>query len=215
MKKILLALFLVISVSLPVYASPSILVLIPSTDIQPKDQMHLNYDTFFNKDSNTGYYGLEFGLGNNTEIGFDYMSPGGNHPWLFNAKVKLGNIGHKMPVVAGVYNVGTSSDTNQEVKYLLTSYTDDNKYRYTLGYGVGRKEALPEDNRIFMAGIDKAFNDKWWASVDYQSGNSVLGAVSVGVAYNLTPKASLMFGYNFYNSDDIKNTATIGLDINF
>lgn len=215
MRRTLLALLLGISITLPAYASPSILVLIPSTDIQPKDQIHLNYDTFFNNDSNLGYYGLEFGLDESVEIGFDYMSPGGSHPWLFNAKVKLGNIADKMPVVAGVYNVGTSSDTNQEVKYLLTSYTDVNGFRYTLGYGVGRKEALPEDNHIVMAGIDKMFNDKWWAGIDYQSGDSVLGALSVGVAYNFAPNASLMLGYDFYNSDDYKNTATIGLDINF
>jgi hypothetical protein len=84
-----------------------------------------------------------------------------------------------------------------------------------LGYGVGRKEALGDDNKMVMAGIDKMLNDKWWAGVDYQSGDSALGALNFGVSYNFAPNTAVIFGYDIYNDSALKNTATVQLDINF
>jgi hypothetical protein len=59
-------------------------------------------------------------------------------------------------------------------------------------------------------------SDKLWAAVDYQGGDSALGALSFGLAWAFTPDTSVIFGYDVYNNDKIAgaNTCTVQLDIN-
>jgi hypothetical protein len=225
MKKLVLmvCLFVLVAAS-PVTATPSTAVWIPSTDIQPADKIHFGVDNYFTaKPLNAGEatgafttptYGLTFGF-KNGEAGFDYVA-GQNDPLYFNVKFRLaGKAPSDLNVVAGVYNIGTTKTTNQEVKYLLTSVTDANNWRYSLGYGVGRKEALGDDNKMVLASIDKQLNDKWWVCVDYQSGKSALGALNLGVSYAFAPNASVLIGYDIYNDRNLKKTFTTQLDINF
>ena len=68
---------------------------------------------------------------------------------------------------------------------------------------------------MLLAAFEKHLNDKWWIGMDYQSGKSALGALSFGVGYSLTPNASLLLGYDIYNSSAYKNTVTVQLDVNF
>ena len=134
----------------------------------------------------------------------------------FNAKARL--LGKKptdLNLVAGVYNLGTTSLTNQEVKYLLGSVSTKDGIRFSLGYGIGRKKALGNDNQMILAAIDKQLNKKWWVGVDYQGGKSALGALNFGVAYSFTPDVSILLGYDIYNNSTYKNTMTVQLDVNF
>ena len=216
MKKVLLStLFLTSTLIVPVSATPSTAIWIPSTDIQAADKTHLGIDNYFNHAGTVAQdYGLTWG-GKNFEFGIDYI-PSPSDPLYFNAKVNLlNNKASNVNMVAGVYNVGTSSATNQEVKYVLGSKTISDGTRFSLGYGVGREAALVSDNKMILASIDKQLNDKWWAAIDYQGGKSVLGATSVGLAYNFAPNTSVIFGYDIYNNKANKNTITTQLDINF
>jgi hypothetical protein len=225
MKKLLFVIcLLVFAVASPAAATPSTAVWIPSTDIQPADKVHFGIDNYFTAKSlqagestgafTTPTYGLTFGF-NNGEAGIDYVA-GQRDPLYFNFKFKLaGKAPSDLNVVAGVYNIGTTKTTNQEVKYILTSVTDANNWRYSLGYGVGRKDALGTDNKMLLASIDKQLNDKWWVCVDYQSGKSVLGALNIGFSYAFAPNASVLIGYDIYNDRNLKNTITTQLDINF
>ena len=225
MKKILsLVLFLLISLVAPVSATPSSIIWIPSTDIQPADKTHLGIDNYFTVrplriGQSTGAFttpaiGLTWGA-KNFEFGFDYVTSQDN-PMYFNAKVRL--LGKKptdLNLVAGVYNLGTTSLTNQEVKYLLGSVSTKDGTRFSLGYGIGRKKALGTDNQMILAAIDKQLNKKWWVGVDYQGGKSALGALNFGVAYSFTPDVSILLGYDIYNNSTYKNTMTVQLDVNF
>lgn len=224
MKTVIVTGLLMMSFLVPVSATPSSLIWIPSTDIQTQDKTHFGIDSYFTPQPlkagettgafTTPDYGLTWGY-KNFEFGIDYIASQ-NDPVYFNAKVKLlGKKATDLNLVAGIYNVGTTSATNSEVKYVMGSVATKDGTRFTLGYGFGRQEVLGDDHNMIMAGIDKQLNDKWWVGVDYQGGKSSLGALSVGAAYNFTPNVSLLVGYSFYNNQDYKNTITTQIDINF
>ena len=226
MKKVfLITLIFMCSIFSTVSATPSSVIWIPSTDIQASDKTHFGIDTYFTlkpmqASESTGAFttpdiGVTWGK-ENLEFGLDYIAQQ-NSPVLFNAKYKfLGKKNTDLNMVAGVYNVGTSSAMNQEVKYLLASISTKDGTRFSLGYGIGRTEALGENNnQLIMASIDKQLNDKWWVAVDYQGSTSAQGALNFGFSYNFTPATSILVGYDIYNNKDFKNTLTIQLDINF
>jgi hypothetical protein len=218
---IIITCLLVFAFTLPARATPSTLIWIPSTDIQPADKVHFGIDNYFtvNAGDTTGAfttpdYGLTWGF-KNGEVGIDYIASQ-DKPLYFNFKYLLmGKAPTDLNVVAGAYNVGQTSATNQEIKYLLTSTTDKNGWRYSLGYGWGRKQALGADHNMVLAGIDKQLNGKWWVAADYQGGKSCVGALNFGVGYTFAPNASVIVGYDIYNDSNLKNTVTTQLDINF
>lgn len=225
MKKIIISICMLVFIStLPASATPSTLIWIPSTDIQPADKTHFGIDNYFTvkplrDGATTGAfitpdYGLTWGF-KNGEIGIDYIA-GQDKPLYFNFKYLLaGKAPPDFNVVAGVYNVGTSPTTNQEIKYLMTSIADAHGWRYSLGYGWGRKQVLGNDHNMVLAGVDKQLNDKWWVAIDYQGGKSSVGALNFGVGYTFAPNASVIVGYDIYNDKNLKRTITTQLDINF
>ena len=60
-------------------------------------------------------------------------------------------------------------------------------------------------------------SDKLWMAVDYQSGESYMGALNFGVSWAFSKNVSVIFGYDIYNNAYAggKNTFTTQLDINF
>lgn len=223
-KSLVIVLLLIVAFTATASATPSSIVWIPSTDIQPGGKTHLGIDNYFTLRSlksgestaafTTPIVGLTWGI-RDFEFGFDYVASQ-DDPLYFNAKVHLlGKKATDLNVVAGVYNLGTTSATNQEVKYLLGSVSAKDGTRFSLGYGIGRKAALGSDHNMVLASIDKQLNDKWWVGLDYQGGKSALGALSFGVGYSFAPNASILLGYDIYNNKAYKNTATIQLDVNF
>jgi hypothetical protein len=225
MKKVLSLVFLLlITLVATVSATPSSIIWIPSTDIQASDKTHLGIDNYFTASplkagESTGAFttptiGLTWGA-KNFEFGFDYVASQ-NDPLYFNAKAKLlGKKATDLNLVVGVYNLGTTGVTNQEVKYLLGSVSTKDGTRFSLGYGMGREEALGADHNMILASIDKQLNDKWWVGADYQGGTSALGALNFGVSYSFSPNASILLGYDIYNNAAYKNTLTLQLDVNF
>lgn len=212
MKKVLVATLLALTTTLPVSATPTGLIVIPSTDFVAQDKFHMDVDnTYMNGDSFSDY-GLTYGF-KNGEVGVDIWPDSEHDQAVYNFKIGLANK-EKFKAVAGVMNLG-SGDNNQALKYVMLSQKASDGTRFSLGYGVGREEVLGDDENVVMAGIDKQLSDKWWGAVDYISGDSPLGGLSVGVSYAVAPNASVLVGYSFYNNDALDNAFVTQIDFNF
>lgn len=204
-----------------VFATPSTLVWIPSTDIQPDKTWHLGIDNYFTADA--GYrsptdVGLTYGFAKGrAEAGIDYFG-GQDDPFFFNAKYLVLPEAEKLPALAvGLFNFGTESDsTDYNLSYALFAKTFD-PVRVTLGYCHGKEATLGTDPDMLLAGLDGYLtkDKKWWGAVDYQSGDNAFGALSFGVSYAFAPNVSVLVGYDIYNAAGVDDTITTQVDINF
>jgi hypothetical protein len=204
------------------HATPSTLIWIPSTDIQADKTWHLGIDNYFAPGDGSAPtdYGLTYGfLNNKAEAGVDYFG-GAEHAWTFNVKYLITPEKGETPAVAvGYYNAGTKKDvTDANMVYAVGSKTFDN-VRLTLGACHGKKATLGQGETMLLAGLDGYMDKKkkWWWGADFQSGNSVFGALNFGVAYSFADNVSVILGYDIYNNRDLNphNTITTQLDINF
>ncbi|HEU0264571.1 MAG TPA: hypothetical protein VFR01_02465 [Geobacterales bacterium] len=171
------------------------------------------------------------------EVGLDLITNGTNydsHPTYGNAKIGTpeGALFAQSPALAlGGFMFGTNSDkesatrTDLNIVYALAAKTLPVVGRLSAGYFVGNSAVLKDENGEHentgvLLSWDRTLteiSDKLWASVDYQGGNSALGALSFGVSYAFAPNVSVIVGYDMYNNDKIagKDTYTTQLDINF
>jgi hypothetical protein len=181
------------------------------------------------------------------EVGFDLMFGGANtgfgldkYPFYGHFKIGMPEDNTWVPAVAvGMYNIGTKSGdarkgelaTNQDVAYGLVAKTLPLVGRLSAGYFFGNKKALvtdgkdasgnfKSDEKGVLLSWDRTLSeisDKVWVGVDYQGGNSALGALSFGVSYAFAKNVSVILGYDVYNNKNVagQNTATIQIDINF
>jgi hypothetical protein len=205
--------------SMAAFATPSTLVFIPSTDVQAPRSTHLTFDSYFTFDNKPGSStttdtGLTWGF-KKFEVGFDHIGST-DDPFLLNAKYQILPEKGKNPALAiGGYNFGGSDNSLAgNLWYGLVSKTFEFG-RLHLGYQKADEDRVPEDDSMVMLGWDKQFTPKWWGCVDYASGDSAFGALSLGVAYSFASNTSVIFGYDFYNNNDIEDTITVQLDINF
>jgi len=166
------------------------------------------------------------------EAGFDLMRNGSaadSSPLYLHAKLGSpeGAFFKDAPAFAfGGYNFGTDSHTTgQDVVYALAARTLPKIGRLSAGYYVGNAAALQDENgktanNGFLLSWDRTItevSDKLWAALDYQGGNSTLGALSVGASWAFSSNTSVILGYDIYNNAKVsgKNTYTVQLDINF
>jgi hypothetical protein len=179
------------------------------------------------------------------EVGFDLISQGGDadrHPFYGHGKVGTpeGAWFKGSPAVAvGGYNFGTKSGdarapnfelaTNQNIVYGLVAKTLPVIGRLSAGYYTGNKKVLVDENGAsdengVLLSWDRTISeisDKLWLAVDYQGGDSALGALSFGAAWSFAKNVSVIFGYDIYNNKDLfgkgtnQNTYTVQVDINF
>jgi hypothetical protein len=170
------------------------------------------------------------------EVGVDYMAYGtayDSYPLYFNAKLGTPEdsfFKHSPALAIGGYNFGTNSNsgsalrTDQNIVYALAAKTLPVVGRFSAGYFTGNDKVLldetgKKENDGILLSWDRTISeisDKLWAAVDYQGGNSGMGAFSFGVAWSFSKNVSLIVGYDIYNNDKIagKNTFTTQLDIN-
>ncbi|HBS59030.1 MAG: hypothetical protein AAGU23_02780 [Bacillota bacterium] len=212
MKKVILTTLLATMITVPVSATPTGLIAIPSTDFAAQGKLHMDIDTLSSHDGSATSYGLSYGF-KNGEIGVDYLPDSDNDQAIFNFKLGLVDK-ENFKLVAGMQNVGSGLN-NASLKYVVASTKASDGTRFSLGYGWGRDEVLAPDENMVLAGIDKQLSDKWWGAVDYISGDSGLGALSFGVSYAVAPNASVLVGYNIYNNNSIPDTFTTQVDFNF
>lgn len=204
------------------WATPSSIVLIPSTDVREPGQNHLDFDGYFTFDSPAAspvtVLGYSRGFPGRFEAGVDHIGSS-RDPFLLHAKWQaLAPREGRAPVAVavGAYNWGGSDNPLAgNLLYGLASYTLPQAGRFSLGYQHGQKSRVGEDNNMLLLAWEKQLNPKWWAAIDYASGDSGFGAISPGVAYTFAPNTSVLFGYDFYNNGALKDTITVQVDINF
>lgn len=242
MKKLAIALTglaLIVAASTAAFATPSTQIWIPSTDVQAYKTVHLGIDNYIRTSSvgggaNTFDLGLTAGVlpfeKIQAEVGIDYIdagtnSPADKSPIYFN--VKLGTPEESLfkfsPALAvGTYNIGTKLGiTSQNIAYGLAAKTLPVVGRISLGGFQGSETVLGAGkNNGVLASWDRSMSeisDKLWLAVDYQGGNSAMGAFSFGGSWAFTKDISLIIGYDIYNNPALggKNTVTTQLDINF
>ena len=221
-------------------ATPSTQIWIPSTDIQKFGTFHLGIDNYVaaEGEGQAPLYVLGLTAGVipseviQAEVGVDYMASGldpyDDFPLYFNAKVATPEgalFGGSPALAVGGYNFGTESDvTNQNIVYGLVAKTLPVVGRFSFGYFTANKDVvynpitLEEDNDGILASWDRTLTEispKLWAAVDYQGGDSALGALSFGLSWAFADNVSVIAGYDIYNNSDLNDTFTTQLDINF
>ncbi len=203
-------------------ATPSTQIWNPSTDIQATGVWHLGIDNYFTvEDVSSGGYafptdvGLTYGLLPGVEAGVDVFMPQAipGSQLVFNAKYGIGE-GELLPALAiGGFGFGLAQGINDaNVIYGAAAKTFP-VGRISAGYFAGKAATIGADNKGFILTWDKAITDKLWASVDYASGTSTLGAAFYGFSWLFAPNTSVIFGYGTYNNG-AKPTVTTQLDIN-
>ena len=225
-------------------ATPSTQVWIPSTDVQAFGTVHLNLDNYIRvskqaEQSNVYVLGPTVGVlpfeKIQLEVGADLIYPGGDYnkyPVYLHAKLGTpeGSLFANSPALAvGGYNIGLNRDsdsaarTDQDIVYALAAKTLPVVGRLSAGYYTANGNAIGgegvKDDGLLLS-WDRTMSeisDKLWLAVDYQQGNSALGALSVGASWAFSKNVSVIFGYDFYNNQQLagENTFTTQVDINF
>ena len=240
MKIASLAMALTITASGVALATPSTQIWIPSTDIQAYKSLHLGIDNYLrtsknpdgSRQPNTYDLGLTAGVlpfdKLQMEVGIDYLvnatTPYDSYPLYFNAKLGTPEdalFKYSPALAVGGYGIGTKTGvTSQNVVYGLAAKTLPVVGRISAGGFHGSETALGEGEKGVLLSWDRTMSeisDKLWMAVDYQSGQSALGAFSFGASWAFSKNVSVILGYDIYNNEALggKNTFTTQLDINF
>lgn len=239
-KKLTMGIVLAIMFCGAAYATPSTLIWIPSTDIQPYKKVHLGADTYIKTKGHNGVteptvtnLGLTVGVlpweKFQMEVGIDYRDIGGNHayPMYCNAKLGIpeGAIFRNSPAIAvGGYDFGTEKNVSDyNIVYASAAKTFGKFGRLSAGYYRGNDRLFLDingnnDNSGVLLAWDRSISeisDKLWLGVDYQGGKNTYGALSFGMAWKFAPEIGMIFGYDVYNESFYKPTATIQIDIDY
>jgi hypothetical protein len=203
------------------WATPSSIIFIPSVDVQAPNTNHLGLDTYFTfDDPGTGVVsdlGYTRGFPGRFEIGIDHIGSQ-NDPFLFNAKWQAlaPREGSPFALALGAYNWGGSDNALAgNLLYAIAAYTFPQAGRVSIGYQRADEDRVGDDENMLLLAWEKQLSPKWWAAIDYASGDSAFGAISPGVAYTFAPNTSVLFGYDFYNNSAFDDTITVQVDINF
>jgi hypothetical protein len=223
--------FIISFLSLFVYcgvagATPSKLMKIPATDVQPYGTFHLgieNDTTMFRQKDIGGHadptiFGLTAGFLDagtfKVEGGIDVREPN-DFPMSFHGKAATTEeaFGKWGPILAvGAYDVGTDKFKNDyNIIYGEASKTISFIGRFTVGYFTGNADMLKDvrgytDNRGLMLGFDRRMpevNEKLWFCIDSMGTRSIYGAVTFGFGWSFSEKATLVIGYVRYNEEAV------------
>jgi hypothetical protein len=217
-------------------ATPSTQIWIPSTDVQKFSTLHLNYDVYARpKKTTILVLGPTVGVlpwqALQAEVGFDLVLQSSQqldeHPLYLHGKLATPEdalFAWSPSVAVGIYNVGIKRGlTDQNLAYALVARTLPYVGRLSAGYYLGNEKVLVDEagqeaNRGWLASWDRTLtelSDKLWLAVDYQGGQSGLGALSAGAAWSFAPNVSLLAGYDHYLNDHVagQDTCTLQLDI--
>ena len=209
-------------------AGPSGLSFYPSTDIYPKGNIHFDADYFSStngKGSNFQTTGFEYGIGperdglfGRTEVGIDYLTSGSGlnngDRLFFNIKTQLYNDSDAgVRATLGAYGVG-SRDVGASNYVSLLGSKAFSFGRVTAGVAYALRDDFVDNRTSLQLGYDKAINDKFIFTVDYQSGKSQ--AVSPGIIYLINDKAGVQLSYVRGGSAFAdRNQIYFGFDYNF
>jgi hypothetical protein len=200
----------------------------PSSDVQKAGTVHFGIDNYFSVSRNTDRpfqilpdLGVTAGMGGFLEIGADMIQPSAD-PFSFNAKLGLPESGVLPALAVGGFGFGTRHNaTDFNMVYGVAAKTLKPVGRLSLGYYRGLNRALFPDGRGnaansgIIATWDRALSDAVWVCVDYASGESWYGSLSVGGSCAFGPNVSVVFGYVVFNNRAVvsNNAFTTQLDI--
>jgi len=242
-KKRLIAAAMFCLAPLAANATPSTQIWIPSTDIQKYKSVHLNVDNYVaaEKETNGIWKAPSFVIGPTVgmlpyekvqaEAGVDVIKagvPADSYPVYLHAKAGTPEdaaFAGSPAFALGGYNFGLKTDiTDQNIVYGLAAKNLSKFGRVSAGYYSGNDKVLLDEkgakaNTGLLLSWDRTISevsDKLWAAVDYQGGDSAMGALSFGLSWAFAPNTSMIFGYDVYNNSKIAgaNTFTVQLDIN-
>lgn len=170
----------------------------------------------------------------NMELGFDHKSGLGSaddYPWYGNVKIGIPEtaFGAFFPALAfGAYDIGTKSDmTNYNVIYAKAAkalkFGAVDLGRLSVGYFTGNEDLMLDssgdsDESGIMAAWERTMSelsDKLWLCVEYMGTDSAYGSLNVGAAWKVASNVGVLAGYTIYNNENLANTATIQIDIDF
>ena len=197
-------------------ATPSSIILIPSTDVVDEGVVHMDLDTLFTVSQGGGNasalsIGATYGVFEDVEVGFDWLSDTTN-PLVGNIKWQPYS-NDEIAIAIGAWLCGDNTSSGANQFYGLVSY-DSDIGRFAAGGAFGSKTNLGMDENQLWLSYDKALDDEWWVGADYVSGDSWLGSLNVGVGYAVADNAGLILGYNSYNAGG-PGTLTMQVDANF
>ena len=237
-KMVALAAAIVTMASSSAMATFSGQIWIPSTDVKGFKEVNISIDNYArvsNNGAGANYYDVGVTAGIlplekfKIEVGADYYTdnvPGSaasKNPAYLNFKggVPEDAFFAGMPAVAaGMFGLNSANNAlSTNVAYGLIAKTLPVIGRISVGGYNGAETALGLQNTGLLASWDRSMSeisDKLWLAVDYQSGNNMLGATSVGGSWAFSKQVSLLIGANFYNkiATGGKTTFTTQLDIN-
>jgi hypothetical protein len=176
------------------------------------------------------------------EIGVDYRDIGNfggggvaGHFYPIYLNAKLGTpedaFFKYMPALAvGSFDLGTQykvgMQTNYNITYGLLAKNIWKLGRFSLGYYQGNNSLLldysdiakKKDGSGVLVSWDRTLteiSDKLWIAVEYMGAKNSYGEGSVGASYAITPDASFIIGYDYWNDyNSYKPTITVQVDFN-
>lgn len=197
-----------------------------------KDASGSKPDTVTDLGLEAGLWPIKDKLG--VEFGFDNITGYGqldDYPLYFNAKIGTPEnvLLDSAPALAiGGYNFGTKHNkTNFNIYYVEAAKTaalqDFTVGRFSVGWFWGNPELLvDESSNSDATGVILAWertmteiSDKLWLCMDYQGSNSSVGALAPGFSWKFTDNVSVLFGYVIPNNNDLAETFTVQLDVDF
>jgi hypothetical protein len=220
MKKVFLSVMITAAVVSCAWATPSTQIWNPSTDIQASGTWHLGIDNYFTVagwGSGADYtvptdIGLTYGILPGLEAGLDVSEPQ-TQALAGNIKYGIAENGNLPALAVGGFGFGTVGGVkDMNVLYGVAAKTFAFG-RISAGYFQGDAAVIGSDGKGCILTWDKSLTDKVWASIDYASGYSSLGALFTGFSYSFSSNTSVLFAYGTYNNG-AKPTVTTQLDIN-
>ncbi len=193
-----------------------------TTDVQPKGTYHIgidNYSSLGNRTKNGSSFAPDFGLtagllsweGLSAEVGIDYLG-GVTHPTYFNGKIGLaeGKLFELSPSLSiGVFNVGTSHNTNQCVGDVVIGTTLPANLGRLFAGGYTAKRAIGKHRSGWMVGYQKPFcsckdasgadYNRWQFNADFASNKNAIGGGGFAMSYYFTPTISIETGPVWFN----------------
>ena len=92
-----------------------------------------------------------------------------------------------------------------ETKILMFNSPTVNGARYSIGYGVSRKNLLGSEQKILAASVNKKLTDNWSFAVGFESDRLSFGAFNFGAMYSISPHATISVFTSINNKEyDLK-----------
>jgi hypothetical protein len=168
------------------------------------------------------------------EVGVDYRDINAYHQYPIYLNAKLGTpedafFKYQPAIAIGSFDLGTHysgnlSPTNYNVTYGLIAKNFWKLGRVSLGYYKGNDNLLVDvtDNKKDANGVlvswDRTLteiSDKLWLAVEYMGAKNSYGEASIGGSYAITPDASFIIGYDYWNDyNSYRPTVTVQVDLN-